>query len=83
MSDFHTVQRKAREYGMVVYPSTRRDKKYMIFLNKKRVHFGQKGYEDFTFHHDLKRRDAFRKRNARWANSPQFSPAWLSYHWLW
>jgi hypothetical protein len=83
MSDFHTVQHLARQIGLVVYPSSRIDKKYMIFHDGKRVHFGQKGYEDFTAHHDLRRRANFRKRNARWASAPKFTPAWLSYHLLW
>ena len=74
---------KARKYGLIVYPSSRKDKKYMIFHNGKRVHFGQQGYEDFTMHHDEKRRQAFRSRNRRWKDAPMYTPAWLSYHILW
>ena len=83
MSEIHAVQAKAREYGLAVYRSSRKDKKFMIFLDGKRIHFGDAAYEDFTSHRDEARRARFQKRNARWAAAPQFTPAWLSYHWLW
>ena len=82
-TDIRVVQQHARELGLAVYPSSRADKKYMIFVDGKRVHFGQAGYDDFTGHRDEERRARFRKRNARWANAPPFTPSWLSYYWLW
>ena len=44
--------------------STRKDKKYMAIFgpNDKKVHFGAKGYEDSTIHHDDKRKDSYLKR---------------------
>jgi hypothetical protein len=77
------MEAKARKYGLIVYPSSLKDKKYMIFHNGKRVHFGQQGYDDYTMHHNEKRREAFRRRNHRWAKAPMYSPAWLSYHLAW
>ena len=44
------------------------------------------GYEDFTFHKDLKRRDAYLRRTANmrgnWKNNP-YSPNNLSRNILW
>ena len=77
------MEAKARKYGLIIYPSSRKDKKYMFFYNGKRVHFGQQGYDDFTMHHNEARRQAFRQRNRRWAKAPMYSPAWASYHLSW
>lgn len=66
--------------------STRKNKKYRIrgnFTDGEWVHFGQMGYEDFTKHRDENRRDAFLKRNVKWANANYNSPAFLSYVLLW
>jgi hypothetical protein len=79
------VQRLATKYKVgKVYPSTRKDKKYMVYdPNGDKVHFGQIGYSDFTGHQDKERRKLFRIRNAEWAHAPKWTPAWLSYHLLW
>jgi hypothetical protein len=64
--------------------STRKDKKFMVKNpDGKWVHFGQKGYSDWHLHKDEKRRDLFRKRNARWANAEKYTPAHLAYYVLW
>jgi hypothetical protein len=86
MSDYTTpaeVERRAAKFYLQVYPSSRASKKYMIHDGRKWVHFGAAGYQDFTKHHDEKRRANFRKRNAKWATAPRLSPAWLSYYLLW
>ena len=49
----------------------------------KMVHFGYFGMEDYTKHHDEKRRELFRKRNHKWSTAEKYSPAWLSYYLLW
>jgi len=78
------VSEKAHQLGLnQVHESSRKDKKYMVFDGNKMVHFGQMGFEDYTKHGDEKRRSNFMKRNHRWANSPIYSPAWLSYNLLW
>jgi len=83
-SNINEVQLLANKYNVgKVYHSSRKDRKYMIIHNNKKVHFGDPNYEDFTYHHDLKRREQFRQRNARWKNVEKFTPAWLSYHLLW
>ena len=83
-SDPEVVRYKAHEMGLnEVHPSSRKDKKYMVFDGSKMVHFGQMGFEDLTKHGDKKRRDRFRKRNWQWAYATKYSPAWLSYYLLW
>lgn len=84
-SDINEVQRLATKYKIgKVMPSTRKDKKYMVQAPLgSMVHFGQMGYEDYTKSKDKERRRQFRLRNAKWAEAPRFTPAWLSYYLLW
>jgi len=77
------AQTIANEYGLTLYRSKNRTKKYMVLINGRVVNFGAMGYEDFTFHRDEKRREAFRRRNRRWESAPFGTPAWLSWHILW
>lgn len=47
-----------------LYDSTRADKKFMVITpNKKKIHFGASNYEDYTMHHDNKRKDAYIARH--------------------
>ncbi len=67
-----------------LHRSTRADKKYMVEApNGTWVHFGQKGYADYTGHRDKERRDRFRTRNAQWATADKWTPAHLAYYVLW
>lgn len=81
------VQKLANKYlgdNIKVYFSTRKNKKYMVQNpDGKWIHFGQKGYEDYTKHQDDTRRNNFRKRNAKWETASKWTPAWLSWHLLW
>jgi len=77
------VATRGAKLGLEIFPSTRKAKKYMVYDGTRWVHFGASGYEDFTKHHDEKRRASFRRRNAKWANAPRLSPAFLSYYLLW
>lgn len=65
--------------------STRKDKKYMIKNpeTNKWVHFGQMNYEDYTKHKDKIRRNKFRQRNSKWADTDEYSPAFMAYYILW
>ena len=46
--------------------STRKGKKYRITLpDNKIVHFGAIGYEDYTMHHDDKRKDRYISRHKK------------------
>jgi len=78
-----TVRKKGQSLGLAVYVSTRKDKKYMVFDGHRMVHFGQRGYADYTFHKDKDRRQRFLTRNHKWKNAPKYSAAWLSYYLLW
>ena len=83
-SDPEIVAHKAQELGLnPMNESSRKDKKFMVFDGHKMQHFGQMGYYDYTRTLDKEKRDRFRKRNHKWANSPKYSPAWLSYYLLW
>jgi len=77
-------------YGPDVYidVSTRKDKKYMIFddVNKKMVHFGQMGYQDFTKTKNKNKQALYLARATKikgnWKENP-FSPNNLSINLLW
>jgi hypothetical protein len=79
------VMNKGKKLGIDVMISKRKDKKYAIIepTTHKRINFGQLGYEDATFHKDPIRIAKFKKRNAKWANAPKYTPAYLSYYLLW
>ena len=90
MSNPEVVLQNAKQYlgkDVVIDYSTRANNKFMVLnpLNKW-VHFGQKGYEDFTQHKDIKRRDAYLKRASRikghWKED-KYSPNNLSMNILW
>ncbi len=68
----------------VLHISTKPTKKYMIRSPEgKWIHFGQMGAEDFTYHQDEARRQAFRTRNRKWAKADKWTPAYMAYYILW
>jgi hypothetical protein len=78
------VYNKGRQYGLTIYLSPNKNKKYAIVdPNNKITHFGQMGYMDYTKHLDEIRREQFLKRNAKWKDAEPYTPAWLSYYLLW
>jgi len=84
-SKISVVQRKANEYDVgKVFPSSKKDKKYMVEdPDGKMIHFGQLGFQDFTYHNDEKKQTAFKNRNRKWKDFPKYTPAFLAYHLLW
>ena len=58
--------------NIIIKPSDRKEKKYMAIVdNKKTIHFGAKGYEDFTKHKDKERKERYlarRKKGESWNN---------------
>jgi hypothetical protein len=50
---------------------------------KKKVHFGDNRFEDFTMHKDTKRRENYRSRHASGKNAKADTPNALAYHILW
>lgn len=88
VSNYKRVLENAKRYidkPFYLEPSTRKTKKYMISINNTITHFGSMNppMEDYTKHNDDRRRNLFRKRNARFKNSPKYSAGWLSYYLLW
>lgn len=79
------VQKKAKEYGLNVVYSPRKNKKYRIVNpeTNKYVDFGFYGMEDYTLHKDEDRKIKFQTRNRRFKNAPKYSASWLSYYLLW
>ena len=67
-----------------LYRSDRRDKKYMVKHGNRTIHFGARGYSDYTLHKDYERMVRYRNRhNVRenW-NDLKTAGAW-SLHLLW
>lgn len=89
-SDPKEVYRRAAKYmgkRATISLSTRRDKKYMITTpNGRIVHFGQMGYQDFTFTHNKTKRKNYLRRSAKirgnWAKN-KYSANNLSRKLLW
>ncbi len=54
------------------------------FSDGRKTRFGAKGYEDYTMHHDVKRRDAYRDRHKKDldTNDP-YRAGYLSRFLLW
>ena len=69
---------------MIVYlsESHRQDKKFQVVVNGKVIHFGQKGYEDFTIHKDKKRLMNYIKRHKKNENWNDFNSAGFYSRWL-
>jgi hypothetical protein len=97
LSKFSNFARARNNAGYYLQPSfkneyfkisTRKGKKYMVYNPATGLwsHFGQLGYEDFTKHLDLKRRENYLARSAGihgdWSND-KYSPNALSRAILW
>ena len=78
-----------------VEKSTRPGKKWMATFcdckgstkcapsERRVVHFGASGYEDYTMHKDKERRRLYRIRHAKEENQAADTPGALSFHILW
>ena len=72
----------------VVKRSNKKGKKWMVTLpNGKSVHYGAKGYEDYTIHNDLERKKRYLKRhggmNQDWTKKGINTPGYWSRWHLW
>jgi hypothetical protein len=89
-SDVEKAQENAKRYlgkDTILYRSTRKNKKFMVHNKVNQfVHFGQMGYEDFTYHQDKIRQKNYLTRathlRGNW-KSNKYSPNNLSIHILW
>ena len=85
------MESKARAFGATeLRPSGRKGKEMAALFRGRWIHFGARGYEDYTTHGDLVRRAAYRKRhagsllaNGRLAYTVKTTPAYWAYHILW
>jgi hypothetical protein len=71
---------------IVIPKSHNPKKKYDAIINgSKTVSFGAVGYEDYTTHHDEKRKQNYIKRhsNEDWSRSNLESAGWMSRYLLW
>ena len=64
------------------------NKKYKAVFTKpdgktKTIHFGAKGYEDYTQHHDKDRRTLYRQRHEKDLKGDPMRAGYLSYYILW
>ena len=84
---FSSVERSLHKYygsSVKLFVSTRKDKKFMIITpDNKKVHFGQRGFDDYHTAKDKVKQHRFLQRNARWANAPKWTPAHLAFWVLW
>ena len=80
------IKRLARKLGIKgeINNSTRKQKKYMIEVDGLKIHFGEKGYDDYLDHRNEKRRENFHKRfkNNKGYNDPK-SGLYYSARLLW
>jgi hypothetical protein len=73
----------------VVYlrPSTKKEKKYMVYVNGKTVHFGAAGMSDYTKHKDPDRKRRYDARHSRggetWTKSGLTTAGFWSKWLLW
>lgn len=89
MSYLEKARKTAEKHGYErknIFPSTRKDKKFMYKDNERTIHFGAKGYEDFLVHQDKERRRKYdiRSRNidGNWRND-KYSANNLARRILW
>ena len=66
--------------------STKPDKKYMVQVGNKTIHFGAKGMSDYTLHKDAERRKRYvarHKARENWSKSGMKSAGFWSLWILW
>lgn len=73
---------------MIIYlsRSSNPTKKYMVRVGKKTIHFGAKGYSDFTIHKDPERKKRYIERhhsNEDWTKSGIDTAGFWSRWLLW
>lgn len=91
MSDYKKVYKNWLSYkgadDAEIYLSEKEDKKFCVVApDGKTVHFGQKGYDDYTKHQDEARRDNYLARataiKGNWRNN-KYSANNLAINLLW
>ena len=65
-----------------ILPSSRNDKKFMARVDEKTIHFGAKGYQDFTTHKDPKRKERYLARHKERENWTKPDTAGFYARWV-
>lgn len=74
------------------YKSTRKNKKYMVKVGNKTIHFGDNRYEHYfdkiglykkLNHNDKQRRTNYYNRHGPLNKAVKYSPKWFSHKYLW
>ena len=73
---------------LTITTSDKSEKKYKAIFTKpdgktKTIHFGGKGYEDYTQHHTKDRRVLYRKRHEKDLKGDPMRAGYLSFYILW
>jgi hypothetical protein len=66
-----------------VYPSSRKNKKYMVFNGVNMTHFGDLNYSDYSKTLDKTKQRWYWNRFSRWRDYDVYSPYRLSLYLLW
>ena len=77
---------KLKSHVITLQKSTSPDKKYMVRIDNKTVHFGAKGYSDFTKHRDRSRMHRYENRHRsreNWTKSGIKTAGFWSKRVLW
>jgi len=75
-----------KKINVYLTKSNRKNKKYMISIKDKRIHFGDSRYSDYTQHKNVKRKELYIKRHQKledWTLSGIYTAGFWSYHLLW
>jgi hypothetical protein len=70
----------------ILKKSTRKDKKYMVLIDNKKVHFGQKGFTDFTINKNPEKKKLYisrHKKRENWNKSGIETAGFWAKHILW
>ena len=68
-NDFKKLQRKAKKLGAKSLDySNRKNNKYVVDYEGKKIHFGSSKYEDYLIHKDKERRDKYLARAKKITN---------------
>ena len=71
----------------VLYPSTRKDKRYTVYVPKKdtliKVDFGSPAYDNYTIHRDARRKQQYQQRHKNDRLNDPYSAGFWSWYVLW
>ena len=71
---------------VLLQPSSRAEKKWMVTLQGRTIHFGASGYSDYTMHKDaarMRRYDARHARREDWTRTGLMTPGFWAKWILW